>query len=69
MEDNNQEILKLINIVKTWSDHSLPIEKRIELLAILNKFLVDYHENNRLFEFISLQCAWRKSSGIPIPKA
>ncbi len=70
MQDNDRDmLLRLINAVKNWGDHSLSIEKRVELLMILNKFLGQLYESGKLSESMFSQYAWRKSLGIPPAKA
>ena len=61
-------LLKLISEIKTWGN-SLPIEKRIELVMILNECLRQLYENEKLVESVHFHITWQKNAGIPIAKA
>jgi len=59
------ELVDLINRIKAWGDNSLPVEKRIELLAILNNELASIKETNQILNQMSI----RRSMGIGIAQA
>lgn len=59
------ELVDLINRIKAWGDNSLPVEKRIELLAILNSELASIKETNQIINQMSI----RRSMGIKIAQA
>ncbi len=63
--DERELLLKLIHNVKAWGDKSLPIEKRVELLGILNTYLGVLRENGKLSEGLMTQSLWRKASKCP----
>jgi len=59
------ELVDLINRIKEWGDKSLPLDKRLELLAILNSELASIQETNQILGQISI----KRSMGLPIAQA
>ena len=59
----------LTKIIKEWGDKNLPIEKRVELLKILNSFLNNLNEENKLAEKITSYNKICNAFGWSKPKA
>jgi hypothetical protein len=47
MDSNRETFLRMIKDIKEWMDKSLDIEKRVELLTILNRHLGMLQERDR----------------------
>jgi hypothetical protein len=56
-----EKIMELIAEMKEWGDKFLPIERRVELLVILNKYLGKLRRDQVIAESIRIQSYWRNA--------
>jgi len=66
---DKKEIVKHINFIKNWGDKRLPIDKRVELIGLLNEFLEDMHNDGTINEDIFKHTLTHAAFGNPKAQA
>lgn len=62
-------LMKVIIDIKNWGDRTLTLEKRVELLSLLNKYLSTLSENDKLSQALTKQTLLRQAFGCSPTKA